>query len=59
MTFERLKSFDEYWRKYPPAHILLKMYVGYVPPKTQAEKDKEAYDNMKELFSKLGGYNKK
>ena len=55
MTFDRLKHLNDYWRLNPPVHKLIASYMGYEAPKTQAEKDKEAQENLAALFNALGG----
>jgi hypothetical protein len=34
MTFQRIATLQEYWRSFPPVHILVAGFVGYkAPPK--------------------------
>jgi hypothetical protein len=32
LTWQRIEALYEYWRKHPPAHVLVAGYLGYKPP---------------------------
>lgn len=41
LTWPRIEKLYDYWRRHPPMHVLAAAYIGYKPPQSAAEKQRE------------------
>jgi hypothetical protein len=52
MDYGRTRDLIDYWAEWPPAHVLLRGFVGFKPA---ASASASTLDDVREIAGKIGG----